>query len=597
MKKSLSVIITVAVLAAGSTAFALKPKADVKTETTSFSVSSDRSRAPSAYCRRSDGSPVGSEYSTSDNFCICGSAMGNASILTYDGLPAYCIGDHIQNSPVSLMQVTKLTDIPYDSEDYGAVFRMASGGASTGTTYYGLNETDLYYVTQCAIRTWLYDMEPDSLAFFDADGNYHEGMSEEFRRIYNTAYDEPDPECTGIITDDSGAETKTVYYGDKCFFRYGPFVPYAENADIEYYEINYSSDDAEAVITPFGDLINLNSENRYNAETPFYVYLNAAYSGELELEITSEIHTEKYSPVVYLSSDDRYQDIFQIQMTDFNEELFGYYSLSNSDNTGSIKLNKRFLAGEADICDSSLISQPRFTVKNSDGKYISGIQCDGVVIFDHFSDTPVEYALTENSDICISGLPLGEYTAYEVKGAEGYEALECEIPVNNTYATDICNFVNVSVTTTAATTPEVTTTTEEVTTAVTTAETTTETVSETPVTETTEDVTTDSTTVTTVTTTVSTSVTGTETTFEEITLTLPTEVTYMSEITETHETEKVTTSETENTSETHQVSRKQRSDSRISATPKTGESGFPAAAVLVLMAFSAAAVIVTGKLR
>lgn len=524
MKKIISVIISSVVLTALGTGTMLHSKADMKIEKASFSVSADRSHRPSAYCRNADGSAISHDYSSSDNFCISQYANGNATIMSYDSFPAYCIGNHLQNAPVSLMQATRCSDIPYDSEEYGAIFRIASAGASSGTTEYGLDETDLYYVTQCAVRTYLYGISPDSLAFYDDNGNLNEAMTNDFIRISNAANETYIPFESIIETDSSESSAVPVYTEDKCFYRYGPFYTYSEYTDFDTYTVEIRNTDSPVIISAMSDIISTESETRFESDYPFYVFIDASYEEEITLDLNAETTVTKYDPTVYLSDDQNYQNIFQIRITDSNELLSGELSLKNTDTKGDIQLNKKFIAENTEIYDLDLISQPRFSIKNEYGKYINGIQSDGKIIFDHFSEEPSEFSLTSDSVIYVSGLPAGEYTICEIKGANGYEARDAEIIINNTAELNTCEIVNESI----VTTTEITT-------------------SETTASETTADT--------------------------EITIILTT-ATYMTNIAETTTPEIITsetTSETQTLS-THPVTVKTPSNPRIPHSPKTGDS-------------------------
>jgi len=576
MKKLITALSVAAVLATSGVLTMLHSKADMKVETSSFCVSMDRSVKPSAYCRQSDGSPVSRELSSSENFCITGSANGHMTSLTCEGLPAYCIGTHRQNAPSSLMQVTRLSDIPYDSAEYGAIFRMAAAGASTGHTEYGLNGYDLYYVTQCAVRSYLYNLNPDSLAFYDETGNYNESMTEEYRRIFRASSEESAPFESTLIISGGDCEPEKEYTEDKCYFRYGPYIPYSEFTDFACYTITGAEDNPNVIISAEEDISTADPETEYSSGTPFYVYLDSAYEEEITLNINSETHISRYDPTVYLAANSSFQSIFQLRIQDYDELLAGNLTLKNTNTSGDIQLDKKFLASDSEINDINLIAQPRFTVKNENGKYVSGISSDGIIIFDHFSDEPVEYALSADSEIYISGLPVGEYSIYEIKGAEGYEARESEIFISNTHDINTCEFINESVTTT--------------TTAVTTTVTTTP-VSTTPLSTTSEY---SETTVTSV------------TTMPEITFTLNSETTFITDITEESKTETETVTSTGITSDTtaevsintprmNIVSVKTPSVPRLPGTPKTGDSRYPLPFILAAMSLAAVVFSLTRK--
>lgn len=554
MKKLITFITLTAVLAGTGAATMLHSKADIKSEAADFSVSADRSRRPSAYCRKSDGSPVGNENSSSENFCIAASAEGNQNILSADGLPAYCISTHRQKSPTDLTRVTKLTEIPYDSEEYGALFRMASAGASTGTSEYGINDDDLYYVTQCAVRAWIYGINYEELAFFNDDGSLNAEMTNEFRRIAEAAFEEPEISGTEIIIDDSDSFSEKIFTDNSYYYRYGPFQPYSDYTDAETYTVSGTWDSDNVIVTPFEDLISAGSFSEYSFDYPFYVYIKSTYQDEVMLDITADTEITRCEPAVYLSSDESIQNIFQVFVTNSEEKLSGHMSLKNTDTIGDIQLNKKFIADNTEISDEDLISQPRFAVKNEHEKYVSGIQSDGKIVFDHFSDEAVEFALTSESEIYISGLPEGEYTIYEIRGAEGYEAQRSEIAITNTCELNTCIFVNESVTTTITTTVTTEETTTEQTTSVTSSET-----------------------------------TATET---EVTTTLPEETT-ATEITEPDVTETITSettvSETTSESVSSTVNSRRDSSVRISSTPKTGDNRHYAVIVLLMTVSLAAA--------
>lgn len=541
MKKIFALISSVVVLCAVGAGTALHSKADMKVETADFSVSADRSQRPSSYCRNADGSPVSSDYSSSENFCISQYANGNETVMSYDGYPAYCIGNHLQNAPTSLMQATRCSDIPYDDPEYAAIFRIAAAGASSGRTDYSLSSTDLYYVTQCAIRGYLYGIAPESLAFFYEDGTLNDNMTNEFFRISYAAREEYIPFSSELKTASSDEAPVQVFTDEKCYFRYGPFQPYSEYTDISYYTLECDAEE-NVIISAFSDFVASESKTEFQSDLPFYVYIDSTYTEEVNISINSEAHVTRYNPTVYLSSDAAFQNIFQISITDADERLSGELRLVNTDTTGDIRLNKKFLADNMELNDLSLISQPRFSVKNQNGKYVCGIQSDGKIIFDHFSAEPVEFALTSDSIIYISGLPVGEYTVCEIKGADGFEALNSEITLSNTIELNTCEIINESIITT--TTAAVTTTVTENTT-----------VSET-------------------------------TTASDITFTLPETTVLLTNITEEvfSETTAETTEESTETSPSIKYSNP--SNPKIPHSPKTGDNRYPGSALIVLLTVS-----------
>lgn len=562
MKKFIALISSLIVLGAAGAGTILHSKADMKIETAEFSVSADRSQRPSSYCRNSDGSPVSRDYSSSDNFCISQYAEGNETIMSYDGYPAYCIGSHLQNAPTSLMQATRYSDIPYDDPEYAAIFRIAAAGASSGRTDYNLNSTDLYYVTQCAVRGYLYGIAPESLAFFYDDGTLNDAMTNEFFRISYAAYEEYIPFSSELKTTSSDEAPVQIFTDEKCYFRYGPFQPYSEYTDISYYTLECGAEE-NVIISAFGDFIPAESETEFQSECPFYVYIDSTYTEEVNITINSEAHVTRYNPTVYLASDTAFQNIFQINITEADEQLSGELKLVNTDTTGDIRVNKKFIADNIEINDLSLISQPRFSVKNQDGNYVYGIQTDGKIIFDHFSSEPVEFALTSDSVINISGLPVGEYTVCEIKGADGFEAQNAEIAISNTIELNTCVIINESIITTTTTAP-VTTTVEETTTV---AETTTPSESTTPY---------------------------------DITFTLPETTVLLTNITEEvfSETTVETTEESKETSplETLFSNRYTRpSNPKIPHSPKTGDSRYPVSALTAFFAVSGLVVLRTVK--
>lgn len=570
MKKIISIITAAGVISAIGAATIMHSKANVKMEKTSFTVTSDRTRTPSAHCKNADGSGVGREYSTSDSFCICKSAKGNMSYLSYDGIPAYCIGRHNQNAPLSATEVIKYTDIPYDSEKYGAVFRIASAGASTGTTEYGLNENDLYYVTQCALRSYLYNLPLEYFAFFNPDGSYNESMTLEYRRLLNAVNEPSIPEFYTISTDDSLAYTEQIIIDNRPYLRYGPYSVYSPETEITNYTVKTDNND-NAHISVSEDIFSDSDYYEFNSNEAFYIFIDSAYQDEINVSVNSDIYRKKCEPVVFVSNNDTIQDIFQIKLTDTNEHLSCELKLQNRDNTGDVQLNKKFIADGTDIYDIALIEQPRFSIKSENGLYINGVQTSEKIIFDHFSEEPVLFSLNADSTLSVSGLPTGNYFICEVEGAEGYTAELPEILVNNTPELNTCEIINVSETTPVITTTEVTTT-----------ETTT---------ETTTDTTTDTTTEITTSPNIST-FTITESSFmTEITTPEETTVTTFSTTPETTVETTCTTTVSKSVSTTRITPLKP----KLPSAPKTGESGYTI--YVLIMSLSSSAVIALKTLK
>lgn len=589
MKKTITIISAAAVLLAVIAGTTIKARADMKVETTSFSVTADRSRKPGAYCRNADGTPISTDYSTCDNFCISQYADGNASIMSYDGAPAFCIGTHQQNAPYSLIDVEKRSDIPFDDPAYAMIFRIAAAGSSTGTSAYGLNDADLYYVTQCAIRAHLYNIPTENLAFFDENGNRNDAMTAEFIRLRQAAEQSPAVTPAELVLYDEYAEAVPVYIEDSCYYRYGPYYTYNTQTEISYYTVNISEENEHIFVSSDQSPSVTENTSGFSASDAFYIYIDAVYTEEAAFTINTETVVTDYSPTVYIAYDKSYQDIFQLKISEQPKNISTELKLKNTNTTGEIMLNKRFIADELDITDASLISQPRFTIKNTAGKYVSGIISNGKIIFDHFSNEPVEYALSSDSTLYISGLPTGEYYISEVQGAKGYTAENAEISINNTHELDTCEIINVSETTTVITTPVVTTTEALTTTGTTTS------------CETTSSVTSEAVTSISTTETTSEETTVSNTTAPEITITLPEETTLMTDITKTYETATSTETTTTASVKAPEVQPVQTvhvftpKSTRIPYSPSTGDASGYLRTVFLIICASSALIFITKK--
>lgn len=484
MKKAKKIIPILSALIITATATIIHSKADMKIEQTDFSVSTDNTQKPSAYCMMSDGSQIPWEQSFSGYFCIPGCNDNNVNMMSFDGIPAYCIGRHDQKSPTTTNQVDKCTEITLDTPEYAQIFSITALGYGCSESAYGLNDIDFYYVTQCAIRSMLYGIPIENLAFYDTDGNINPYMNDEFARLRNSA-DTPlaNNENTMTVISDTATVSEPIYIEDDCYFRYGPFSPYC-NFDFGTYNVNFADENDYIFLSESPDASVNEDIFTFEQSDEFYVYINALCQDEIIFSLNTDVSDIIYDPVIYLTHDDTYQDIAQMKLTDRTETVNTEFSLRNTDTTGDMVINKIFRLDDKKITDDKLTIQPRFTIKNSEGKYVNGIYANDVVLFTNFTDTPVEYPLcVSSSSLTVENLPIGDYIISESQGAEGYMPIHELIEMRNSSETDTIDFINYkstppetvgqpseTTTTTQITTPSETTTT---TTQITTSETTT----------------------------------------------------------------------------------------------------------------------------
>ena len=455
MKKLIPIFVLITLIVTTGAIKVLRSDADVKIEKTHLSVEADRSQPPSAYCKNADGSLLGWEYSNSGYLCIDCNFHGNVNIMSYEGNIAYCIGHHNQKSPTSYTQADKYTDIPLDSPEYSAILSAAAAGASGENGIYGLSRTDICYVTQCAIRSIVYGIPSENLAFFDADNNYNAAMTDEFRHLRQAANQPLQPKQAVLELDATGVSAKPYYINGFCYYRYGPYHPISPEHELNEYTVSYNGKASEIFASDISEPSDITQTHIFNSASSFYIFLNAKYQETVAVTITADTVVKTYSPTVYLSYDSGYQNIAQLKIYDSLINLKNEFTLQNYNTTGEIIITKKFLSEQTQISDTELISQPRFTVRCSNNQYVNGIYSNGKIIFDSFTDIPIEYSLNaDNSSLCISELPIGEYFICETKGADGFYAQIPEISILNTGGTVTTDYINYQQTTASTTQTE-----------------------------------------------------------------------------------------------------------------------------------------------
>lgn len=441
MKNKL-ISIAIATLSLIGITTAIHSKADIKVEETNFSVIADRTNKPSAYCRNSDGSLIDENYSNSGNFCICCCAKGNTTIMSFDNDFAYCIGKHWQDAPTALTQVDKNFDIPLDQPEYASIFSIAAAGASSGTSLYGLNSTDLYYVTQCAIRSSLYGIPAENLAFYDENGIYNENMTAEFIRLRQTESEIiiPDEKIIEINTEFS--DTTQVMIDNHLYYCYGPFFPEVYDTNFEEYYVNFTSEEQYSFISDTRNAYQTDNINQFPSDIPFFIYADALYQDDISVNINTNVFTTYYEPLIYVAHDKTYQDIAQIHITQKPTLISTELSVKNNETVGNLLINKKFIDDCIEVSDTFLISQPRFSIRHISGKYIVGTLINGHIVFNRFSDEPTEFSLNFDSTLFIENLPAGEYYICEVEGADEYIAEIPELLIENNSEDNIVDFIN-----------------------------------------------------------------------------------------------------------------------------------------------------------
>lgn len=431
MKKLLYILPVSVILIIMAFAFSLHSKAELQTEDIPFSLESQKGIKPSAYCINSDGTKLSDEYSYSGYFCIPGNSDDSINLMIYEGEYAYCIGTHSQKSPLSVTDAVKCTEISLDDANYQKYISALFAG--TGENIFGLNETDMYYITQCALRTIRYNLPEDMMAFFSEDGTENKEMTSEYHRILSESKNVYSPEEKQILINSSESIKSLKIENNKPYVLYGP---YSAQADFEYDSLTVSTNDTENSIL----LINQNGtifQNTMDIQSgeEFYVMIDPLLESECTVSITAEILSSGSVPVLYLAKDDNYQDILQLKRYVKDDIVTADMTLKNENTHGKLTIKKIFEDSGVQLTDKALYKKPRFTIKlASEELYANGIYTDEGFIFTSFSDFPVEFYLDENKgSLDISGLPAAEYIISESKGAEGFytEENEKEILLNS----------------------------------------------------------------------------------------------------------------------------------------------------------------------
>lgn len=440
MKKLLYIPLVSVVIIILAAAFSLHSKAELQTEDIPFSLESQKGIQPSAYCINSDGTKLSDEYSFSGYFCIPGNSDDSINLMIYEGDYAYCIGTHSQKSPLSVTDAVKCTEIDYDDANYKQYISALTAG--TTENIYGLSETDMYYITQCALRTIRYGLPEDMLSFFSPDGIENTEMTSEYRRILSESHIINSPEKKQISINSIDSTGNLKIENKKPYMSYGPY--YAE-ADFECDSllISVKDNDNKILLTDQNGIVFHNEMEIKNGEA-FFIMLDSLSEEEYTIVITTSVSSVESSPVLYLAKDDRYQDIIQIKSKEKDDIISAELRIKNEETYGTLNIQKIFEDSGIQITDHNLYKQPRFTIKlDHEELYADGIYTDKGIIFTSFSDTPTEFALDENTGyLSISGLPTANYIISESKGAEGYysEETEKEISLNSDGCT--VDFIN-----------------------------------------------------------------------------------------------------------------------------------------------------------
>ena len=443
MKKLLYVIPISVILILLTAALSLHSKAEMQTEDIPFSLESKKGIHPSAYCMNSNGTKLSDEYSYSGYFCIPGNSDDSINLMIYEGEYAYCIGTHSQKSPFSVTDAVKCTEISYDDANYQQYISTLTAASESK---YGLNETDMYYITQCAIRTIRYGLPEDMMAFFTPDGNLNTEMTNEYKRILSESHTVYSQEDKHISIDNSNSEKILKLKNNEPYISYGP---YYANADFLYDTLSLSlKENNKDIVLINQDGTEFNNEMEIGAGEAFYVMIHHHLETDCTITITASLSTVESTPVLYLAKDDKYQNIIQIRKAEKTNIISDDLTIHNENTHGTLTIQKRFEDSGIQITDKELYREPRFTVRlSTEEKYANGIYTDEGIIFTSFSDTPVEFALNENTgNIVISDLPEANYIISESQGANGYysEENEKEIVFNSDECT--VTFINLKLT-------------------------------------------------------------------------------------------------------------------------------------------------------
>ena len=125
----------------------------------------------------------------------------------------------------------------------------------------------------------------------------------------------------------------------------------------------------------------------------------------------------------------------------------GVVTFTNARNTGSLRVQKSF--SDADNLTTaqlqSLYKSLKFTVKNSDGKYVTAkaTSSDGVYTFSGSSTTPQYYTVNSNGAFRIDKVPTGSYviteTAWDNKYTPAHVTVTAKVTSNATVTADYPN--------------------------------------------------------------------------------------------------------------------------------------------------------------
>lgn len=440
MKKYLTIPIITIIILLFTAVFCIHSKAEMQTEDIPFSLESQKGITPSAYCINADGTRLSDEYSYSGYFCIPGKSDDSINIMIYEGDYAYCIGTHKQKSPLSVTDAVKCTQIDNDDEKYRQLISALYAGTSENPN--NLSNTDMYYITQCALRTIRYNLPEDMLAFYDTDGNPNEQMTSEYKRILSASHNR-DTVMSGNISVNDKASVRCLKIIDNTpFYLYGPFYPEAD-FNCESFSVTAEENNNNILLTDSNFTIH-NEELKLQTGEAFYVMLNSKLEKEINISVRAMSGYTEYIPVVYLAKNDSYQDIIQLKKEEKTHITETKLNLRNSDVPGTLTIHKIFKENEIPLEDHDLFKQPRFTVKlASENLYAGGINTNNGIEFSSFSETPTEFSLDEKTGtFTLYGLPTGEYIICESQGADGYDPENAEQTISVNSQKSELTFVN-----------------------------------------------------------------------------------------------------------------------------------------------------------
>lgn len=443
-KITFMVSIILAILGIGFTVYAYT--------STPLNANKDISTAPYSYCVNSDGSKISNSYSNSGYLCIDSSHNNKACVMTYNGEYVYCMGNYDEHTPDGTVTGQLYDDVALTNSDYSKMFAAAFAGASGNTNVNGVTGTDLYYVTQCAIRALHYGISANSLSFYTASGTYNADMTAAFRTIMSAANTSLKNQ-TGKVSISGSANQTLVNINGVSYWRSGPYTPTFTDCTPANYSVVLSNNSAfhSSSATP----TSTSNSRGYTAGSSFYVYSPANSKGSTTINVNASVTLNQYNPTVYLV-ESGYQNVIGIKDVTSQVDIKEGTEVAWDTAVGSLRLNKQMATNDGIILDQdevsySLMKDCQFVLKDSTGAYLtatynsstSTYTCTGTTAsINSATKFAVSVLSGRNMYTTINNVPIGTYTVAEKKGMDGYTlAADKNVTIENN-AQSAVTFVN-----------------------------------------------------------------------------------------------------------------------------------------------------------